>query len=297
MQPRGGTEILLANFQKHISPELLSRVNIIVSATTPGQLRPGVPNILWHHLDTDQAMSRGLENPDFVERLDALVFVSAWQMEKHIAEFNLPRQKCTVIKNAIQPVEWIDKPRNGKLKLIYTSTPWRGLEILLESFRLLGRTDIELDIYSSTVIYGVNFMKGAYQPLFDRCRATPGVNYRGYAANKAVVKACQAAHIFAYPSVFAETSCLAAIEAGAAGCRLVTTDWGALSETCGVWGNYIPLNPATLIRDYAEFLDNQINCYWNNYGLYQEQSKYFNNLYSWSNRKIEWVKLIEQFTN
>jgi len=297
MNPRGGTEILLANFQKYVSPELRGQVNIIVSATTPDQLRPGMPNILWHHLDTNQTMSRGLENPDFVRRLDTIVFVSAWQMEKHIAEFRLPREKCTVIRNAIQPVEWIEKSRGGKLKLIYTSTPWRGLEVLLACFNALGRSDIELDVYSSTVIYGVHFMKGAYQPLFDRCRATPGVNYRGYAANKAVVKACQAAHIFAYPSIFAETSCLAAIEAGAAGCRLVTTDWGALSETCGRWSNYIPLNPENLVQDYTEFLDKQINEYWINYSMYREQSKYFNQEYSWDSRKTEWVNLIERLTN
>lgn len=297
MNPRGGTEILWSNFQKYVDPELRRRVNLIVSATTPELIVPGVSNILWHHLDTNQAMARGLENRKFVEALDSIVFVSNWQMEKHIQEFLLPREKCTVIRNAIQPVEWIEKPRTGKLKLIYTSTPWRGLEILLESFKLLGRSDVELDVYSSTVIYGVHFMKGAYQPLFDRCKATPGVNYRGYAANKAVVKACQAAHIFAYPSVFAETSCLAAIEAGAAGCRLVTTDWGALSETCGSWGNYIQLKQDTLVTDYATFLNDQINFYWSNYGLYEQQSKYFNDLYSWDNRKTEWVKLIERLTN
>lgn len=294
MNPRGGTEILWGGWQKHVSRPLQDRVNIILSHCDRRFLDPNKPNILWQHVDTNQAVATGASDPDFINSLDAVVFVSSWQRSKYIREFGLPPEKCVVIRNAIEPVEFISKARSGPLRLLYTSTPWRGLEVLVEAFRYLGRRDIELDVYSSTVIYGKDFMPNAYEPLFNRCRSTPGINYRGYAANKAIIRAAQAAHIFSYPSVFAETSCLSAIEAGAAGCSLVLTDLGALPETCGNWASYLRHDTPDLVVQYAGLLGRAADDYWNNYGRLAEQSKYFNETHSWGTVAQEWNNLIRQ---
>lgn len=291
MSPRGGTEILWSAFQKYISKTLQSKCNVIVSNTAPGLLSTNKPNILWQHVDVDQAVAKNIGNPDYYNRLSVIVFVSEWQRQKYITTFNIPQEKCIVIHNAVEPVEWVDKPSVPKLKLIYTSTPWRGLELLLESFKRLNRADIELDVYSSTVIYGKDFMPNGYRWLFDRCIATPGVNYRGYATNKAVIKALSTAHILSYPSIFAETSCLAAIEAGCAGCNLVLTEWGALPETCGSWANYVPVD-GSLLDNYTKLLGYEIDNYWNNYSQCMERSKYFVDKYSWERRKYEWENLL-----
>lgn len=297
MDPRGGTEILWSNFCKYVNKSHRDKVNIILSDCRHELLRADIPNILWQHVDTDQAVARGLADPAFVRSLEKIVFVSNWQRQKYIAQFNLPPEKCTVLLNAVETVEPIEKPKSDKLKLIYTSTPWRGLEVLVEVFKILGRSDIQLDVYSSTVIYGAKFMPRAYEWLFDRCRQTQGINYRGYAANKAVVKAAQASHILAYPSIFAETSCLAAIEAGAAGCKIVTTDLGALPETCGVWADYTNYNTQDLVIRYAELLNSCIENYWSNYPALIEQHRWFNDRYSWLNRKVEWENLIDGVIN
>ena len=294
MTPRGGTEILYGNLRKYLNWNILDSINLIISHCHPGLLAGDKPNVLWQHLDTDQEAAQGIADPGFVSRLDCIVFVSKWQMEKYCQEFNLPRDKCVVLLNAVESVEWCEKPGDGKLKLIYTSTPWRGLEPLVESFSLLQRPDVTLDVYSSTVIYGKDYMPNAYNWLFDRCRQTPGINYRGYAANKAVVKAVQGSHIFAYPSIFAETSCLSAIEAGAAGCLIATTDLGGLPETCGDWAMYTGNNRHNLVERYATLLNLAIDSYWDNYGKLKEQSKYFNSQYSWQTRSGEWRQLIEQ---
>ena len=89
------------------------------------------------------------------------------------------------------------------------------------------------------------------------------VVYKGYAMNKAIHKAVQQAHILAYPSIFAETSCLTAIEAGAAGCKIVTTDYGALRETCQDWATYVDFttNRQELVNNYAETLKKEIDNY------------------------------------
>lgn len=293
MSPRGGTEILWSNLLKYIDHSLLAKVNIILSTADPVLLKPGIPNILWQHVDTNQMVAQGLGDPGYVNRLAAIVFVSHWQKEKYINEFNLPREKCTVLLNAVEPIPWVDRRRAGKIKLLYTSTPWRGLEVLIKAFKKLGRHDIELDVHSSTVIYGANFMPNQYKWLFNICRQTPGINYKGYVANKAAIKAAQASHILSYPSVFAETSCLTAIEAGAAGCKIVTTDLGALPETCGGWADYVSID-SDLVDSYAAALDGAITSYWVNYSDRIEQSKYFNEKYNWPSRAVEWNNLIRQ---
>ncbi len=296
MNPRGGTEILWSNFCKYVDKSHRDRVNIILSDCNPELLRKDVPNILWQHVNTDQRVAQGCKIPSFVVDIDHWVYVSEWQRQRYYRDFVLPHQKYTVIPNAIEPIEWIDRPKD-KLRLIYTSTPWRGLEILLEAFKRLNRQDVELDVYSSTVIYGSKFMPNQYDWLFNRCKTTPRVNYHGYATNKGVRRALQNAHIFAYPSIFEETSCLAAIEAGAAGCSIVTTNFGALPETCGQYATYVQYTRDydRLIENYTEVLNQQIDNYWSMTEVLKQQSDYFNTHYSWHNRKTQWEQLIKTY--
>jgi glycosyltransferase involved in cell wall biosynthesis len=125
------------------------------------------------------------------------------------------------------------------------------------------------------------------------------VVYKGFALNKAVRKAVQDAHILAYPSIYEETSCLAAIEAGAAGCKIVTTNLGALPETCDKWATFVDYKYGDdlkeLSKNYADVLNTEINNFQTT--NIKEQSDWFNNYYSWNNRAEEWNNLIEQIKN
>jgi glycosyltransferase involved in cell wall biosynthesis len=60
--------------------------------------------------------------------------------------------------------------------------------------------------------------------------------------------------IMAYPNTFAETSCIAAMEAQAAGCVVVTSDLGALPETVGPNGVFISGKPGEESYD-KHFID------------------------------------------
>jgi glycosyltransferase involved in cell wall biosynthesis len=63
-----------------------------------------------------------------------------------------------------------------------------------------------------------------FKPLFDMCKNTKNVNYIGYGTNEEIRKALETTDILAYPSIFEETSCIAAIEAMMAGCHVVTNE-------------------------------------------------------------------------
>lgn len=292
MKPLGGSELLYNNLIKYVGTDWISRINLILSFTDERLIDPNRINVLWQHLYTDQGAAQGMINPNFTDRIDSYVYVSNWQLNQFRNDFYVDRHRNFVIKNAIEPIEFVEKSRD-KIRLIYTSMPDRGLEVLLDAWKILNRSDVELVVYSSNIIYGKNYSASRHsqhEQLFHRCANTPGVIYKGYAMNRAIRKAVQEAHILAYPSIYPETSCLAAIEAGAAGCRIVTTDYGALPETCLGWATHVKHDEdrSLLAERYAAQLDREITDYWSNYYSLRDQSNWFNNNYSWLTRAEEW---------
>ena len=298
MKPQGGTEILYDTLVSKINPADYG-INLIKSVCDSSALESGLKNIVWQHLSYDQPLVAGMQSINFTNSVDAFVYVSHWQYQQFRSVFPYPFRKGHVIKNAINPIEYVPKDRDGKLRLIYTSTPWRGLDVLLDSWEMLGRDDAELHVFSSTKIYGDGFAATgeakAFEPLLDRAASTSGVVFHGYQPNDVVRLAVQDAHIFAYPSVFEETSCLSMIEAGAAGCSLLATNLGALPETCSEFARLLPISRSRdeLVSGFAAAMNVEINSFWGRQDALKRQSDFFNEFYSWDRRVPEWSKLFE----
>lgn len=301
MNPKGGTEILKEQLIAQLPEESLDGINLIGSICHPSLVKEDKINILWQHLSYDQPNVRLMQDRKFVDSIDYFIYVSHWQYNKFREIYKIPEYKSFVIKNATHAFDIVEKQKDNKIKLLYTSTPWRGLAVLIKSIEILNKTreDFEVDIYSSTKIYGSKFdenEKDKFEALFDKCKNTPNVNYLGYADNDSVRAAVQKAHIYAYPSIFEETSCLAVIEAMSAGCHVVTTNYGALPETCGEFATMIEFDSSgqNLIERYAETLNSVIDNYKNN--LYKDdlemQIKYYNKNYSWETRIQEWKNFL-----
>jgi len=298
MKPLGGSELLYHSLMKHMSSDFELDINLILSICSFDLIQDNRINILWQELNCDQANVALMADEKFVNSIDYFVYASNWQYEKFRNIYRIPENNSRVIKNWVEPIPYIKKPNNGKLKLIYTSTPWRGLSVLLDSFERLGRDDVELDVYSSTIIYGKSFdqqFNSRYTELFNRAKSMKNVNYMGYASNSGIKKALQSAHIFAYPCIFEETSCISAIEAGAAGCKLLVTNYGALFETCADWATYVNYTSdyAALADSYTVALNKVIDEYDHNDLFYQEQSHYYNKFWSWDARMPLWKGLIK----
>jgi len=297
MQPKGGSELAYQALLKNVGSDWVKDVNLILSVCNPALLDTTRKNVVWQQLSYDQQNVALMRDKSFVDKVDCFVYVSNWQYEKFRNIYNIPEYKSVVIKNATEPFVYTQRSQ-GKMKLIYTSAPNRGLDVLLDAFEVLNRDDVELDVYSSTIIYGSDYSKQVdhvFKPLFDRASNMKNVNYKGYGENSVVREALQQSHIFAYPSTFEETSCMAAIEAGSAGCKLITTNYGALYETGSEYATMVPFNSnrSMLVRSYAKALNQAINNYWKqeNLDLLQKQSDYFNTFYNWQVRTSQWKNL------
>jgi glycosyltransferase involved in cell wall biosynthesis len=247
MQPAGGTEIQLGYLRKYANQGVLDSVQITTSIPEKEPLDPVKPNILWLKNSYDQPnLAPWFQNKDNHSKYDWYVFNSHWSYEKYRYFFKIPEDKCTVIKNAIDYDELqlkTDFTPKKKIKMCYISTPWRGLEIALAAMDGIKDPDITLDVYSSTIIYGKSFEQqndDKYKPLYDKAKNMPNVNYMGYCDHKTLVSKLKDYDVNCFPSIWEETFCISAMESLAAGQILITTDLGALPETCCEFPIYIP---------------------------------------------------------
>ena len=306
MTPKGGTEILKEQLISQLDSESIEGINLIGSICHPQLIQKDKTNVVWQHLSYDQPNVQYMRDRKFVDSVDYFIYVSHWQYNKFREHFQIPEYKSFIIKNATPKFEVPIRNKAGRIKLLYTSTPWRGLGVLIKAIDILNKTrdDFELDIYSSTRIYGDMFEqseKGKFDALFDKCKATPNVNFKGYGLNEQIREVLKDTHIYVYPSIFEETSCLAVIEAMSAGCHVVTTNYGALPETCGEFATMIEFDSSVqnLIERYADTLNSVLDNYKNN--LYKEdlemQIKYYDKYYSWNTRIEEWKNFLNYVRN
>ena len=248
MLPYGGTEIQYDYLRKYGDRNLLELVQITTSVPEKEPLHPLRPNILWIKNSYDQPnLAPWFTKKENHKKYDWYVFNSHWTYEKYRYFFNVPDTRSVVIKNGIDYEELKlkkDFTYKDPLRLVYFSTPWRGLDVLLNTMELLkDEKDIVLDVYSSTIIYGDGFHienEPKFLKLYEQARDLKNVNYKGYLHHNELMEKLKEYHVSVHPSTFEETFCISAMEALAAGCMLITTDLGAIPETCAEFPVYIP---------------------------------------------------------
>ena len=296
----GGSENQLRLLLKYLPDESFKNINLILNNANHDLIEKDKINVLWMHHFVNQKEAENLGSKDFVDKLDWIVFNSNWNFEKHVYQFKVPESKSVVIKNAIEKIDFQEKPKD-KINLIYHTTPWRGLVHLLKVFKNLNLKNVELNICSSTKIYGKKFddnLGKTYVNIFNECKNTKNVNYFGFIDNKKIIKLLKKMHIFTHPSIWPETSCIAAIESMAAGCEVVTTNLGALYETCSPFGTFVNFdrNFDNLEKRYSKVLSSSIKNYWSdgNQNKLKLQRETINATYSWDVRSIEWKNFFNE---
>jgi glycosyltransferase involved in cell wall biosynthesis len=294
---KGGTELLRDALAKWVSPELLDKFHITLSRVRDID-RTRIPLFWAHDLPGDpesQFMLGGGYN-----KFKKLVFVSNWQWQQYHAAYNIPWHKGEVLLNAIEPFGRVVKPEPKPIRLIYHSTPHRGLDILYSVFAKLCEThdDIELDVYSSFELYGWKERDEPYRQLFEALKFHPKIRYHGTQPNEVIREALTKAHIFAYPSTWPETSCLCLMEAMAAGCVCVHPNYAALYETAANWTRMYQWrsDKNQHAQEFYRHLDAVIQLVrMNGFSeIVGHQSDYANGMYSWDMRAIQWTSFLER---
>jgi UDP-glucose:(glucosyl)LPS alpha-1,2-glucosyltransferase len=228
---RGGSELMFNRLMDGLGSDYTDRFQFISSRVRT--IDPNKKQILILNDTWNDPESAHLKDPKSRERFAHLTFVSQYQFNTYHMGLGVPYNSSSIMRNAIVPFDNVTKEQSDKVRLIYHTTPHRGLELLIPVFLELVkvRPNIHLDVYSSFSIYGWSERDKPYEHLFDICRNHPNITYHGAVSNDRIRAALRSADIFAYPSIWPETSCIAAIEAMSAGVAVVAPDYAALSET------------------------------------------------------------------
>ncbi|WP_448527943.1 O-linked N-acetylglucosamine transferase family protein [Parathermosynechococcus lividus] len=249
--PHFPLSLLTAEFLEYLNPEVAILLNRgFGNQDLRAMLPPATRLVLWTQHAYNQPAVAPLRDPQEQALYDHVVLISDWQRQTYIEHFQLPPNKITILRNAIAPCfenlfadsDSILAHKTPHLTLAYTSTPFRGLNLLLEVMPQIhaAHPTATLNVYSSMKVYHQTDEDDKYADLYQRCQALPGVNYIGSLPQPDLVQALRTTTIWAYPNTFAETSCIAALEAMASGCYLITSAFGALPETTAGFADLIP---------------------------------------------------------
>ncbi len=267
--------------------------------------------VLWSQHACDQPGIAALREPDERAAWDAFALVSDWQAQAYTAMFGIERSRIVILRNAISPafekIRRRDRPfflRGEAPLLAYTSTPFRGLALLLVAFPMIRAAlpGCRLKVYSDLQVYQVPREQDDFRILYELCRALPGAEYVGSIAQADLAEALAEADILAYLNTYAETSCIAVMEAMAAGCLILTSKLGALPETSAGYGFLLDAAPQPLkyATNFAHMMidvvrkaqqeSNQFDA------LVNKQTAYARSAYSWANRAREWERWLSGLT-
>jgi len=291
---RGGTEILTEELSKRIDKELLKEFHI-VSSRVKSKLSEDKIRIFWAHDLPGDPESKFLKDKNRQEQFHKFVFVSNWQMQAYLQSFGIPWEKCVVMKNAIEGIEPHEKPSiDDGINLIYTPTPHRGLQILVPVFERLCKEhdNLTLNVFSSFELYGWKERDQQYKDIFDKMDAHPNIVNHGTVDNSVVRDYLKKSHIFAYPSIWPETSCMCLMEAMSAGLVCVHSNYAALYETAANWTHMYQLQEEA--SKHAGIFYSLLNAVIQNYQSAHIQTRlgpmqaYANIFYTWPQRINEW---------
>ena len=140
----GGSESQLRFLLKNLPDESFKDINLILNNANHDLIEKDKINVLWMHHFINQQEAQNLNSKDFVDKLDWIVFNSNWNFEKHVYQFKVPENKCVVIKNAIEKIDFEKKPEVKIEWRVYTKNPDKPLirDLIIEGLSL-ARTQKE----------------------------------------------------------------------------------------------------------------------------------------------------------
>jgi glycosyltransferase involved in cell wall biosynthesis len=237
----------------YLSPQMLSQageidVLIAVQNWRPiFDLIPAKKFYFWTGDGEEQHSNLGIGDPRVVQKIEKLFTASNWHKQSLCQRSGFPQEKTTVVGNGIHPPYFSEDNLRQVVRhprrIIYTSAPYRGLELAAKYFVTLKKElpDLEFHIFSGLSIYDRNqSYQGPHAANFEalkkRLEHTPGVSFHGNILQRELSREYAKSRVLLYPNIVNETCCITALESQAAGCPVIASANSALPESVGNGG-------------------------------------------------------------
>jgi 2-polyprenyl-3-methyl-5-hydroxy-6-metoxy-1,4-benzoquinol methylase/glycosyltransferase involved in cell wall biosynthesis len=226
------------NLIKEIAPDLLilSRNAKVLNSVDFKKEYNAKKVCLWTHDIPQDPIWTGFDKS--YKNIDKIFALTQWH-KKAIMKYYpfIDEKKMFVARNGVDMNRYKDRDKIKKVpgRLIYSSTPYRGLDILAKVFPEIKKRvpEAHLKVFSSMNVYGraYDLIEEEYRRLYERLKNMDGVEYSASVTQKELAIEQMKAMVLAYPNTFEETCCVTALECEAAGTPIVTSDLAALCET------------------------------------------------------------------
>ncbi|MEK7376189.1 MAG: glycosyltransferase family 4 protein, partial [Candidatus Margulisiibacteriota bacterium] len=281
---------------------------------------------VWNYSDWRAPLGKAfLKLAGFLTNIfcDRLFVVSNWLGNICTEYLGIKKDKIYVTKNGVH-LPYFNKPEpegsapiltgTGSLepgrdpyRLVYTSVPARGLDILLDIFPKIKEKvpRATLHVYCG---WDLGMLKEEdkklARSLYDRTNQ-PGVIREGTKKHSDLAKDLMISSLMLYPShpvpragFFAETSCIAALEAQAGGCPVVASKAGALPESVidGKTGVLIEGSPysGTFKEKFADETVKLLKDRERLSGMRKTAERFIRDNYTWEIIAKEWTQVFYQ---
>ncbi|MEM3040420.1 MAG: glycosyltransferase family 4 protein [Nitrososphaerota archaeon] len=239
---------------------------IFRSPESADRFDPGPDRVFWHVCQDVHYFERvnGRVCPSFTEarasKFSRIIALCPTHRDFLAKNYPFLESRLCISSNGIKTdlIEKLDTQTRNPYKIVWASSPDRGLEALLHIFKRAREYEPRLEL---VVCYGFdNWDKviaknpGGIQDRMKRRILSlfcPGVTFLGRLPQHELWKQFLSAGIWCYPTTFEETSCIACMEAQALGAIPITNNYWAVGHNVK-YGFFIsgdPLNdPLTRAR-------------------------------------------------
>jgi glycosyltransferase involved in cell wall biosynthesis len=201
--------------------------------------------LLWVH----DVFALGVDNISVLYKYDRILALSEWHKQTLMNCHSISGDCITVTRNGIDLNRFNKQVKRNRYKVVNSSSPDRYLAVLLDCWM-----DIKTQVPQATldIFYGFKNWEFVAQrdpdqmALIERLKTQMeimkpvGVNFRDRVNQEQLAEEFLSAGVWAYSTWFSESSCISAMEAQAAGLRIVTSPIAALNETVANRGVLVP---------------------------------------------------------